>query len=484
MKQTVATIRLSVLIACVVVIPLSIRAQPERGRPPQEAIAICNGQSAGAACEFTSPRGDLINGTCQLVQNQLACVPQNRPRQGMQTPPAATPQPSQSPVAAGKPSPLPYLVVDTGQRKCYDNMAEITCPPAGQAFAGQDAQYAGIQAAYKNNGDGTLTDLNTGLMWQRDPGKKMTYAAAVAGASAFRLAGYADWRLPTIKELYSLILFSGIDPGPQTTPATGVPFIDTDIFVFEYGDTSAGERIIDAQYLSATKYVSTTMHKDETAFGVNFADGRIKGYGLTDPRTRGAKTFYVLYVRGNTGYGKNAFRENGDGTITDNSTGLMWMQADSGKNLAWADALNYCEALEFAGHADWRLPNAKELQSLVDYSRAPATTHSAAIDPLFETTAITDEGGKQNYPFYWTSTTHANERGGNSAAYIAFGEALGWMKPPTGNTYALLDVHGAGAQRSDPKTGDASGYPHGHGPQGDVIRINNYARCVREGTVK
>jgi hypothetical protein len=45
----------------------------------------------------------------------------------------------------------------------------------------------------------------------------------------------------------------------------------------------------------------------------------------------------------------------------------------------------------------------------------------------------------------------------------------------------LLDVHGAGAQRSDPKTGDASAYPHGHEPQGDVVRINNFVRLVRGG---
>jgi len=43
----------------------------------------------------------------------------------------------------------------------------------------------------------------------------------------------------------------------------------------------------------------------------------------------------------------------------------------------------------------------------------------------------------------------------------------------------LLDVHGAGAQRSDPKTGDAADYAGGHGPQGDVVRIDNYVRCVR-----
>jgi hypothetical protein len=65
---------------------------------------------------------------------------------------------------------------------------------------------------------------------------------------------------------------------------------------------------------------------------------------------------------------------------------------------------------------------------------------------------------------------------------VAFGEALGWMQDP-GGTYQLLDVHGAGAQRSDPKTGDPADYPHGFGPQGDVIRIYNHARCVRGGGV-
>ena len=42
-----------------------------------------------------------------------------------------------------------------------------------------------------------------------------------------------------------------------------------------------------------------------------------------------------------------------------------------------------------------------------------------------------------------------------------------------------MDVHGAGAQRSDPKVGDAGDYPQGHGPQGDVVRISHYVRMVR-----
>ena len=381
-----------------------------------------------------------------------------------------------------------FTIVDTGQTICYDDRNELTtCPAEGESFYGQDAQYNKTAASYTDNGDGTVTDNNTGLMWQQDPGDKMTYDEAVSGAGSFNLAGYDDWRLPTIKELYSLILFSGMDPsGMPGDDTTGlVPFIDTDYFDFEYGNPDTGERIIDSQWATSTEYVNTTMGGNRTMFGVNFADGRIKGYPI------GNKTYFVIYVRGNTAYGINAFSENNDGTVTDNSTGLMWMQQDSGYfaagddndgALSWEQALEWAENLEYAGHSDWRLPNAKELQSIVDYTRSPATTGSAAIDPVFSTSVIIDEGGNANYPFYWTSTTHANAHNGSNAVYIAFGEALGWMQNPFGD-YTLMDVHGAGAQRSDPKSGDPDEFPTGRGPQGDAIRIYNYVRLVRDASL-
>lgn len=389
-----------------------------------------------------------------------------------------------------------YKIVDTDQSVCYDSVNEISAPLPGALFYGQDAQFNGHQPSYTDNGDGTVTDNVTGLMWVKssdmdgdgdiDYDDKMSYDEALAAADTFSLAGYNDWRLPSIKEAYSLIMFNGFDVSGYTGTSTDglVPFINTDYFDFGYGDMNAGERIIDAQFASTNIYMGVTMGGDETMFGVNLADGRIKGYGIDPlPGQTEDKQFYVMYCRGNTSYGINDFEDNGDGTITDHATGLMWTKDDNEEGLKWADALNYAYNATTAGYNDWRLPNAKELQSIVDYTRSPQTTNSAAIDPIFSVTAITDEGGETNYPFYWSNTTHANytEQPGTAAAYVAFGEALGWMEmPPESGDYTLYDVHGAGAQRSDPKVGDPDDYPYGFGPQGDVIRIYNHVRLVRD----
>ncbi len=176
---------------------------------------------------------------------------------------------------------LTYPVVDTGQKRCYNNYREISSPKPGQPFYGQDAQYLGNQFKYKDNRDGTVSDLVTGLMWQQYPGSKVTYKQATAGAKNCRTGGYKDWRLPTIKELYSLINFSGADIDPSSK-SSSTPFIDTKYFKFNYGNTR-NERIIDSQYSTSTKYVSTTMFGNPTMFGVNFADGRIKGYPTVFP---------------------------------------------------------------------------------------------------------------------------------------------------------------------------------------------------------
>ncbi len=366
-----------------------------------------------------------------------------------------------------------YKIVDTNVDVCYSNDAVIGCPSSGESFFGQDAQDQGDAPSYADHSDGTITDLVTGLMWQQDMGEKIAFSEALAKADTLVLGGYDDWRVPTIKELYSLILFTGSN-GDRTDENSYVRYIDINYYLQPFGDPGAGERIIDAQTWSATEYVGSTMNGDATVFGVNFIDGRIKGYPRYTPGTQTEKNAYFRLVRDNTDYGNNSFIDNGDGTVSDLSTGLMWQQADDGTGRDWEDAMKYADDLELAGHGDWRLPNAKELHSIVDYSRSPQTTHSAAIDPLFSTTEIEDPEGNSQFPYFWTSTTHLD--GVNvydKAVYIAFGEAQGEMNG------TLMDVHGAGAQRSDPKGGNPEDYPAFWGPQGDVRYVFNYVRSVR-----
>jgi hypothetical protein len=324
--------------------------------------------------------------------------------------------------------------------------------------------------------------------------------ALPAKLNAARFGGFADWRLPAIKELYSLFDARGTDPSSYTGTDTSVltPFIDTTYFKYAYGDTSLGERIIDSQYASSNVFV---VNPAETGypklFGLNVADGRIKGYDLIMPDGVSEKTFFVQLVRGTIGYGISNFTDNGDGTITDTSTGLMWSKADSGIGMTWQDALAWVQArnaASYLGRNDWRMPNVKELHSLVNYANAPDFNGLPAIATAFFTcTPITNENGDADFPYYWTSTTHAGYSAtasvGEQAAYIPFGRALGW--PDTAGRW--VDVHGAGCQRSDPKVGPPYAYATTHvvtkggvtytgysfGPQGDAIRGFNYVRLVR-----
>lgn len=379
-----------------------------------------------------------------------------------------------------------FPVVGTNQTTFFDESESTDTQVEGDDYYGQNANYLGNEPSYTDNGDGTVTDNITGLMWEQsfdhngdgsiDYDDKLSYDDILAVVDEVTTGGYTDWRVPTIKEQYSLIMFSGEDISSYSGTDTDglIPFINTDYFDYEYGDTDANERLIDVQCATTAVYVSDEV--DETVFGVNFADGRIKGYGTT---MNGDKMFNYLLVRGNENYGENDYVDNGDGTVTDNATDLMWAQADNGEALVWVDALSYAEGAEFAGYTDWRLPDAKELQSIVDYTRSPATTNSAAIDAIFECTQITNEADEDDYPWYWSSTTHAaySESGttnGSWGTYVAFGRCMGNM-----GTDTWTDVHGAGAQRSDPKNGDPTDFEDGNGPQGDAIRIYNYARLVR-----
>jgi Protein of unknown function (DUF1566)/Secretion system C-terminal sorting domain len=375
-------------------------------------------------------------------------------------------------------SQLTYPIVDTDVSDHYSNTAVISAPSVGQAFYGQDATYNGNQPSYTDNGDGTITDNVTGLMWEQDMGVKISFDASFIKAANSTLGGHTDWRVPTMKELYSLIYFSGVVMGNDAVTM----FIDTNYFNQPIGDESIGERQIDAQTWTETEYVGLTMGGDETVFGVNFVDGRVKGYPKYDPPTGNPNTMYFRMVRENTSYGINNYSDNGDGTISDDATGLMWQQADDATTRDWETSLSYAEGLSLAGYDDWRLPNAKELHSILDYTRCPDITNSPAIDPLFSCTSFNDPSGASGqYGYYWTGSPLMDGPNPYSdASYICFGEAQGEMEAPPGSgNMVLMDTHGAGACRNDPKTGTPGSYPQYFGPQNDVQYVFNYVRCVR-----
>ena len=356
-----------------------------------------------------------------------------------------------------------YPIVGTSQAGCWDGSGnKITAPAINAAFYGQDSQFSHTTPVYTKSSDGlTVKDEVTGLTWQKshDTG---TYYWAASQTVADKLntqkyGGFSDWRLPTIKELYSL-----------WNASTGWPWIDTKYFTITY---SSEQDLSHAIFWSSDKYtgvmgnVSGETPGAELAFGVNFGTGHIKSYSISV----GPKHF-VRCVRGNLSYGVNLFQNNNDGSISDLATGLMWQQTDNGSGMDWEHALAYAQTqntANYLGHNDWRVPNAKELQSLVDYTRSPYATNSAnvgpAINALFSCTGILNDGGKADYPYYWTSTSAMSMANGSypSAWYVAVGQA------EDGNGENL---HGAGAVRFDRKTVGT-----GEGEE----RVLNYVRLVR-----
>jgi hypothetical protein len=127
----------------------------------------------------------------------------------------------------------------------------------------------------------------------------------------------------------------------------------------------------------------------------------MKFTGLEVPMRKFIFLFFLLTF-GISPIALAALVDNGNGTVSDTNTGLMWKKASEPGTYTWADALSHCENLvypEAGGYSDWRLPNRNELQTLVDYDR-----FNPAIDPLLRSTTIYCWG----CPVYWSSTTKAS----------------------------------------------------------------------------
>lgn len=125
-----------------------------------------------------------------------------------------------------------FVLPDTGVTSCYDDQGnQIVCPQPGESLYGQDAHYGPGTMSFSNNGNGTVTDNNTGLMWELKTAEdnNVNYSnpndadnnyswenaqSAVDDLNAMNYAGRSDWRLPTAEELGTLLDLSKDQPGP------------------------------------------------------------------------------------------------------------------------------------------------------------------------------------------------------------------------------------------------------------------------------
>ena len=249
------------------------------------------------------------------------------------------------------------LLPDTGQTTSYTTTF------------GEDNDYNINVPSYSDNGDGTVTDNVTGLMWQKVDGGEMTIENAPTYCSSLTLGGYTNWRLPTPIESFSLVNLQRNNPAMNTTyfPSSGADYWWTNAF----------------------------QANDNTKVWCTNAGGGIGNKPKSETISAGGtKSYHVRAVRDifiPTTLA-NHYTDNGDGTITDNLTQLVWQKVPTTTALTWEQALSYAEGLTLAGVSDWRLPNIKELQSLND---------EGAMNPSVNTTYFSAIGVKN----YWSSTT-------------------------------------------------------------------------------
>ena len=276
---------------------------------------------------------------------------------------------------------------------------------------------------FTDHGD-TITDNNTGLMWTKNanlPAGTRTWNNALAYIQDLNNnivsnnTGYSDWRLPNIRELASLLNYGEEFPGVWLANQgfTNFPAIanywssttDANNSGFAYyiiGSTGIIESVDKA--VATDRYVWPVRGRKFDLRSRLLATGQTTSYASGDD---GAYQMGedIPYQR---------FYDNGDGTMTDRKTNLMWTKnANLNGVRIWSGVHTYISGTinvttKPGGYSDWRLPNVEELKTLIHFGK-PSTADW-----------LKNEQGFINLPAgairYWTSTTYANDP--NSQAWV------------------------------------------------------------------
>ena len=340
----------------------------------------------------------------------------------------------------------------TGQTACF----AANGSPRACAGTGEDGE-KGAGAAwplprFSDNGNGTVTDNLTGLIWSKHanapsralPGNPnngcpnaendMIWLDALDFISCLNTrnhAGFSDWRLPNLHEMESVVN-AGVANSAAYLNANGFGFgpgLPSEVRASQYWTSTSDESSVASPDLSAAAAWDVDLVKGDFPFstlkngqanavwpvrGVSTGTAKLWMSGQTlcfddigAPRPCPATGEDGEKLAG-TAWPAPRFKPNTDATFAlDRLSGLLWAAAtqtpgppacaDTGLNLNWQQALSHVACLNtnaFLGRTDWRLPNRKELRSLVDYSRgAPALP---AGNPF------SDQAGNT----YWSSSSN------------------------------------------------------------------------------
>ncbi len=250
---------------------------------------------------------------------------------------------------------------DTGQFSSFTNTF------------GEDHDYMINTPYFIVNNIYTVTDTITGLMWERNDGGEMRFESAITYCDTLTLDGYTDWRLPTAEEAYSIL-----------NQQYNNPALDMTVF-----------RVTTAEYW----WTSELQANDTSKVWSTNAGGGIGNHRKTETISAGGiKRFHARAVRDihPVVTVPTHFNDNGDGTITDLLTELVWQKIPYGDSITWEQALIYADTLTISGQNDWRLPNIKELQSINDETR---------VNPSLDNNIFQVVGATK----YWSSTSLPNQ---------------------------------------------------------------------------
>lgn len=299
----------------------------------------------------------------------------------------------------------------TGQTGCWNNTNEaIDC--AGTGHDGDSRSGTPIpKHRFFDNDNGTITDTLTGLVWLKNANcftsqtwsnalnSANTLASGSCGLTEGSVAG--DWRLPNVNELESLIDLSATSPASMLNNL-GFSGIQSSTFSYWTSTTSPNPGYATAIPMNGGAIDSgvSNTYKGNQNFvwavrvapaaniqGVSLAQtGQSTCYDAVGTVISCAGTGQDGELRKGVAWPTSRFNDNGNETVTDTLTGLMWSKDANapGPNICnpaviknWQGGLDHVACLNtnsYLGHSDWRLPNRKELLSLINRGQANSAT--------------------------------------------------------------------------------------------------------------